>query len=490
MLLTTLRLRSLLSRVVGTTSRRVNSSSSSTPPFLPPVPEAALASLPRQLRHVSTSGITLLYNIAWSPIADLQLAISLAVQPSSPTLSPPPSNSPSTSLQKLSAGPKTPSSSPLSLLSTLDRQSSTPLQATSTDLLNYLRLSAENPSSPPQPLEALVQMMSGEICLLMTGTREEVAELAQRQLERASNIEQGVDVATWVLDVLEGAETRERRALARHLVICTFQELLNTTTRRPRPSLEPLLDLLVSRQEQIRPAFYEGPPPLLLLLEQFSKTYINDLERLKSSSATPPPEDGVSGLELLRVEYLDGVRAIHEALKEVANGRTMRSEILLMEAYGLGRSFKEVWQIWDGMNAEGGVGANTAAVKVVSLLSRTQWIELELTTSSFCFPSTTRPVESGEHENFSRNASRRSTSPSGSPAFAPVIRSLEPSQPGINVGPQVALSKLRSTTPSGPASASVARGTSWSRPSPSSRPNTSFFPPLYLPSPHPLSFRL
>jgi len=204
--------------------------------------------------------------------------------------------------------------------------------------------------------------------LKVTGTREEVEEVARRMVEPANSLERGINVASWILRVTE--EGRQEEGVRLFLYSTINALLFCIASFQPRPHPDPLLQFLLSNQARLRFSFYDpNQNPLVKLLEVYSRLYTQDRRRLDPAATSPPPQVLVE-LESLRLQHLAAVRAIHQAMKEVDKDVfTVRSCTSLMEAYDKGGSFEEVEEIWKLMRSEGGVGIDERAVSVVSLFS-------------------------------------------------------------------------------------------------------------------------
>ena len=200
---------------------------------------------------------------------------------------------------------------------------------------------------------------------MISGTREEVDEVASKLMGAALSLEEGVDVATLMLRVTE----RDRREAGTRVfiseIVNNLQHILNRLPSRPHP--EPVLHFLLSNQPRIRLSFDRDRNPLVTFLEKHTYLLKQDQKRLDPKAAPPPPHV-LAELESLRVRHLDAVRAIRQTMKDFEEDVfSIRSYTSLMDGYNHGRAFADVEEIWKLMRSEGGVGINSRAVAVVSL---------------------------------------------------------------------------------------------------------------------------
>ena len=184
-------------------------------------------------------------------------------------------------------------------------------------LLTFLRDTQRENWSSPSPSEMANILTSGG-SLEVTGTREEVEEVARRMVEPASSLERGIDVASWILRVTEEGRGEDGVMILVYRTVHELAELLERV--RPRPHPAPLLQFLLSNQARLRLTFNPSQNPLIKLPEIYAKLY------------TQPKNP----------QYLVAIRAIHHAMKEADKDVfSIRSCNAILEAYGQARALED-----------------------------------------------------------------------------------------------------------------------------------------------------
>ncbi|KAL7410551.1 hypothetical protein BDY24DRAFT_371900 [Mrakia frigida] len=232
-------------------------------------------------------------------------------------------------------------------------------------LFAQLAQASNSPSFSSHPMDTLRPVLA-RVCRLRVLDVERSVILIETLMDAAESLEEGVEVATWILRVTKEDETDG--GVRDVVVYKTLQSLLHLVKPlSPRPAPDLILRFLADHNDRIHLSFRtkdKVAPPLVSLLEIYTRLHNQDKRNLDSIGTHPTP-DVLVELESLRNQHLDAVRSIHQAMKDV--GReifTVRSCTSLMDGYNHGRAFEEVEEIWQMMRSEGGVGIEQRVVSV------------------------------------------------------------------------------------------------------------------------------
>ena len=243
------------------------------------------------------------------------------------------------------------------------RQAISEVQVTTSSLLDLLRDIKRNPSSPPAPSPEMLEVLDGERSVWVTGSRLDVQELVRTLMKSAKSLEDGVEIAKWILRVTEEGKGSEG---SKDFVYEAIHELYGKLPSRfnPLPHPQPIIDFILSNQPRIYAASRD---PLIGLLEMYSRFFREDTNRVTS---VVPTACSKLKAQALRIKFLAVVRSIHQAMREVDRDvLTLRSYNSLMTSYSRCEAYKDVGEIWTLMRSEGGTGIDQRSVTVVGLLS-------------------------------------------------------------------------------------------------------------------------
>ena len=178
----------------------------------------------------------------------------------------------------------------------------------------------------------------------------------------ARTVEDAVQVADWVIRVSKGGQNGLPYLWAS--IYKSFDKL--SPDLQPRPPPKAYLDFLAAHEARLSRSLSHDNHPLVVLVEIYTRLFIQDRRRLDPVAKSPPPTV-VNEIECLRQQHLDAVRAIHTAIDgNEGHIHTQRSTGSLMWAYGHGQAFAQVHQIWAAARADGGTGVDPAGVSIVS----------------------------------------------------------------------------------------------------------------------------
>jgi hypothetical protein len=177
----------------------------------------------------------------------------------------------------------------------------------------------------------------------------------------AQTAEDAVEVASWL------AQTTATAPNANNLM---YEAIVGCRNRlpdlRPRPAPDAYLVLFATHALRIRKAFNPSKHPLVVLLEVYTRLFVQDKQRLDPIARSPTPAV-MDEIDRLRKQHLETVRSIHHAFRDIGRGAcTERSTGSLMSAYTHGRSFADVQSIWEEARGKGGTGVDHSAIAVVS----------------------------------------------------------------------------------------------------------------------------
>jgi hypothetical protein len=218
-----------------------------------------------------------------------------------------------------------------------------------------------------QDLAAALEDPAGLPAKMMSVSRVRASDptsfrpVVRRLYAMASTAEDAVEVACWLI------RTTETASNANDLL---YEAILGCTNHlpdlRPRPASDAYLALFATHASRIRQVFRRNPHPLVLLLEVYTRLFVQDKKRLDPVAQSPTPAV-LDEIGRLRKQHLETVRLIHHAFRDIGCGIcTERSTGSLINAYGHGQSIADVQAIWEEARGEGGTGVVNSDVAVVS----------------------------------------------------------------------------------------------------------------------------
>ena len=247
---------------------------------------------------------------------------------------------------------------PLSLQSTSSLRSRA-IWKTQTLVNAIERVSADGVGRRLSPIRALRAKLSN-VRLLVAPALEPLRDASAQLFGLALTAEEAVEVARWLARVVQmDFEGTSPKYEAMYGARETVKRLL------PRPPPGPYLALFREHYQHVTRSRHLAPRPqhLILLVDAYNVMHLQDvrpLEGLKRADLDPR-------IKQLEQRHLEDVRAIHLDMRRYADTPlSVKERGSLMNAYGYGRSFKNVQALWDSARGVQGMDVDQRTVSIVS----------------------------------------------------------------------------------------------------------------------------